>query len=177
VSVELPGGTRAPTRAGPPPPADGPPTRRGARTALERAAAAGMTTSVDASSAAPLREAGATEFLGWIAGVDLLFANRDEAVVLVGEHPGDALGRRVGASCRAAVVKLGAAGATWSDGTDEAHVAADRTSAVDTTGAGDAFAAGFLAAWLQGGPPASALAAGARLAALAVSRLGGRPPR
>ncbi len=37
MSVELPGGTRAPTRAGPPPPADGPPKRRGARNALERA--------------------------------------------------------------------------------------------------------------------------------------------
>ena len=37
MSAELPSGTRAPARAGPPPPADGPPTRRGARTALERA--------------------------------------------------------------------------------------------------------------------------------------------
>ncbi len=37
MSVELPGGTRAPSRAEAPPSADGPPTQRGARTALERA--------------------------------------------------------------------------------------------------------------------------------------------
>ncbi len=37
MSVEVPDGTRAPTRARPPSPADEPPTRRGARTALERA--------------------------------------------------------------------------------------------------------------------------------------------
>ena len=37
MSVEVPDGTRAQTRAGPPPRADAPPTRRGARTALERA--------------------------------------------------------------------------------------------------------------------------------------------
>jgi methylenetetrahydrofolate reductase (NADPH) len=37
VSVEVPDGTRAQARAGPPPRADAPPTRRGARTALERA--------------------------------------------------------------------------------------------------------------------------------------------
>jgi sugar/nucleoside kinase (ribokinase family) len=48
-------------------------------------------------------------------------------------------------------------------------------AAVDSTGAGDAFAAGLLAARLDGAAPADALAAGARLAAEAVARPGGRP--
>jgi sugar/nucleoside kinase (ribokinase family) len=47
---------------------------------------------------------------------------------------------------------------------------------VDATGAGDAFAAGLLAAWVAGASPADALAAGARLGALAVTRVGARPP-
>jgi len=46
---------------------------------------------------------------------------------------------------------------------------------VDTTGAGDAFAAGFLASWLMHPEPETALAAGNRLAARAVAQVGGRP--
>ena len=46
---------------------------------------------------------------------------------------------------------------------------------VDTTGAGDAFAAGFLASWLLHPEPETALAAGNRLAAQAVTRVGARP--
>ncbi|HEX2314293.1 MAG TPA: PfkB family carbohydrate kinase, partial [Thermomonospora sp.] len=46
---------------------------------------------------------------------------------------------------------------------------------VDSTGAGDAFAAGFLAAVLQGADEPSALAAACRAGALAVTRVGGRP--
>ena len=45
---------------------------------------------------------------------------------------------------------------------------------VDTTGAGDAFAAGFLSAW-QTGDPQLALQRGAELAAQAIAQRGGRP--
>ena len=75
---------------------------------------------------------------------------------------------------REVVVTLGADGARWTDGAETVSVAAVALDEVrDTTGAGDAFAAGFLSAWP--GPPAPALAAGARLAAQAVALDGGRP--
>jgi sugar/nucleoside kinase (ribokinase family) len=45
----------------------------------------------------------------------------------------------------------------------------------DTTGAGDAFCAGFLAAWLAGAALKAAATAGTRAASTAVSVLGGRP--
>jgi sugar/nucleoside kinase (ribokinase family) len=45
----------------------------------------------------------------------------------------------------------------------------------DPTGAGDAFAAGLLAAWLAAGTPEEALRAGAALGARAVSQVGTRP--
>jgi sugar/nucleoside kinase (ribokinase family) len=43
------------------------------------------------------------------------------------------------------------------------------------TGAGDAFCAGFLAAWLNGAPPKAATETAVATAARAVSALGGRP--
>ena len=46
---------------------------------------------------------------------------------------------------------------------------------VDTTGAGDAFAAGFLASWLLHPEPETALASGNRLAAHAIGKVGARP--
>ena len=69
------------------------------------------------------------------------------------------------------VVKLGSGGARWGD----VHIAAEPVEVVDTTGAGDAFAAGFLTARLAGAGPRDALAEGCRVAARAVAQVGARP--
>jgi sugar/nucleoside kinase (ribokinase family) len=73
------------------------------------------------------------------------------------------------------VVTLGADGASWTDGVRTLRRAAEDVAVVDTTGAGDAFAAGLLSVWRPGGDPEAALAAGCRLAARAVSKPGARP--
>ena len=74
------------------------------------------------------------------------------------------------------MVKLGREGALWQRGFITASAAAERRAdVVDTTGAGDAFAAGFLASWLLHPEPESALAAGNRLAARAIGHVGARP--
>jgi sugar/nucleoside kinase (ribokinase family) len=71
-------------------------------------------------------------------------------------------------------VSLGAGGALWASGRELLHRPAHPARVLDTTGAGDAFDAGLLAAWLAGRPPAAALDAGLALAATAVGRPGAR---
>ncbi|NJP31633.1 carbohydrate kinase family protein [Micromonospora thermarum] len=153
----------------------------GSRPAGLRAFAAarerGLTVSVDAASAAPLRRVGAAAFLTWVRGVDLLLVNAEEATVLAGGLDPAAQGRVLSASARRVVVKRGAAGAVWVDRDATIAVApARRMAVVDPTGAGDAFAAGLLSAWLAGAPPEAALHRAGDLGASAVGQVGARPP-
>ncbi len=57
------------------------------------------------------------------------------------------------------------------------HVPAERVDPVDTTGAGDSFIAGFLAAWLRGAAPDAAARAGAHRARLTCLPEGGFPQK
>jgi sugar/nucleoside kinase (ribokinase family) len=153
---------------------DGP--RAAGLAALERARAARMTISVDPASAAPLRSAGAAQVLEWIGRADLLLPNLDEARALTGCDDAEAAGRALARQAGEVVVTLGADGALWTDGHDVVWADAPADGVVvDATGAGDAFAAGFLAAWRDGADPARALAAGCALGARAVARAGARP--
>jgi sugar/nucleoside kinase (ribokinase family) len=150
-------------------------SRAAALAALQRAKGAGMSVSVDPSSAAPLREVGAETFLNWTAHADLCLLNWAEASVLAGTGVPGAAEATLAATYAEIVVKLGAAGALWRKGSAFVQVDARRIAAVDTTGAGDAFAAGFLGAWLAGAAPDAALRAGCELAARAVAHVGARP--
>jgi sugar/nucleoside kinase (ribokinase family) len=146
--------------------------------ALAEARSRGLTTSVDAASAAPLRSVGAAAFRSWIGGVDLLLVNADEAAVLAGPGAPSAQAAALTATARIVVVKQGAAGAVWhGPGGGPVSFRGTPTASVDPTGAGDAFAAVLLASWLSGTTPAAALAAGHAAGASAVSRPGARPPR
>ena len=171
--------------------------RPAALAAVSRAAAAGMSVSVDPSSAALL----GPEFLELLEGVGLVLPNVAEAAALTGCADPAASARALAARFPEVVVKLGAQGALWTNGSREewvpaAEVAAwapdggpseaagprdpagplDITAPLDTTGAGDAFAAGLLSARLRGSSPTHALRAGCELAARAVITPGARPP-
>jgi sugar/nucleoside kinase (ribokinase family) len=138
-----------------------PGSRAAALEAMDRARAGGARISVDPSSAAPLRADPA--FLDRARPVDLLLPNELER---------EALPRLDGV--KEIVTTRGERGASWTDGVKQVDVPAIRLAEVtDTTGAGDAFAAGFLSAWP--GDPERALAAGVQLAADAVQRAGSRP--
>lgn len=76
-------------------------------------------------------------------GLDVVFANAEEAKIMTGLDVEDAT-RKLAETVRIAVVTDGARGAFICSGDDEVHVAAHEVEVVDTTGAGDCFAAGFL---------------------------------
>jgi ribokinase len=146
-------------------------SREAALTAVERARAADMSVSVDPSSAALLPDG--PRRLG--KGVGLVLPNALEAATLSGrEHP-VAAARALAESFPEVVVTLGEEGALWTDGRGLVRVDAEPTEVVDSTGAGDAFAAGLLSARLGGADPEQALRAGCGLAARAVASPGARP--
>jgi ribokinase len=147
-------------------------SRASALAALELARACGWSIAVDAASAAPLVAVGAETFLDWLGADVLLFANADEAQVLTGLTEPVATAHALAERLGQAVVKRGAEGAVWSDGTQVRTTTAVPATVVDSTGAGDAFAAGFLAC---SGDADAKLAAAVALAARAVAQVGGRP--
>jgi sugar/nucleoside kinase (ribokinase family) len=144
--------------------------------AVTRALEVGMTVSVDPSSAALLDAVGAPAFLQWTQGASLLLPNVDEALALTRTSTVSEAATELATSYDEVVVTLGERGALWQNGFITATAPAERTGdVVDTTGAGDAFAAGFLASWLLHPEPETALASGNRLAARAIGKVGARP--
>ncbi len=152
-----------------------PDTRRVAIELLAEARRRGARVSVDPSSVAFLRTAGVEEFLGWIDGVDLVFPNLDEARALVGSTGPQIDLDALAARFAHVVVTLGSMGAAYLAGAERVQVTAPRVEVVDTTGAGDAFAAGFLARWVDGAEPEAALDGGRAAAETCVTDLGARP--
>jgi sugar/nucleoside kinase (ribokinase family) len=136
-----------------------------------RARAAGTTVSVDPASAEPLRH-GAPFVVAALAEADVILANEEEADVLAGSGDPHGLGR----PDATVVVKCGARGVRARQGVVRVDQSAPPCEVVDTTGAGDAFAAGFLPAWRAGLDLAEAAAAGQALAATVVARVGAAPP-
>lgn len=173
--------------------ADG--SRPAALHAIRRAEEQGLTVSVDPSSVQPLCAAGAETFLEWTRGIATCLPNLKEARILSDCDEAEDAARCLADAYPEIVVTLGADGALWSDGTEVIHRAAATVSSdapgvdstgnaegtaatsLDSTGAGDAFTAGWLGARLAGTGVKDALAAATALAAVAVATEGARPPR
>ena len=143
------------------------PLGRAGMEAIRLGRAAGALITVDLASTAPLLALGRRHGIALIrdARPDLLFANRDEAKSLMGHKYEE----RLLDLAPVAVVKRGRKGASIHVRTDRAplrlDIATTPIKAADTTGAGDAFDAGFLVGWLdarrRGLAPAEALRRGA----------------
>jgi sugar/nucleoside kinase (ribokinase family) len=108
--------------------------------------------------------------------VDVVLANEDEARAFSGEEDEYRALQTLAACCATAVVKLGKRGALVQHEEDVYEIPAYTVQAVDTTGAGDLWAAGFLYGTLLGGHPAKAADIGARVAAEVVKVTGAAIP-
>lgn len=75
--------------------------------------------------------------------VDIVFANEDEARSFTGENPEKAV-KDISLMCDIAVVKTGKNGSIIRKGPDEYRIGVIKANPIDTTGAGDLYAAGFL---------------------------------
>lgn len=137
----------------------------------------GLPVSLDPASVAGLSRAGRDRFLGWAEGVELLFPNLDEGCLLAGHETPDRVLPALLARFQEVALKLGPGGALCGTaGGARARVPAVGASVLDSTGAGDAFAAGYLAARLAGRSLEERVEAAVSAAGLALGAFGGRPP-
>ena len=110
--------------------------------------------------------------------VDIIFANEDEAREFCGADgfTPDKAAERLTEYSPAAAVKLGGKGALLRHGTEVCRTQAKTVRALDTTGAGDLWQAGFLYGWLNGCGLAKAGEMGSVLGAAVVQVLGAELP-
>jgi ribokinase len=137
----------------------------------------GRSSSIDLASAAPLRAHRST-VLKACENVDIIFTNELEAQALLNtsaSSPLDDLMNALGGLAPLTVLKRGAEGAWALTNQERIHRQAIPVPVIDTTGAGDAFAAGFLGTWFQTRDLSTSLEAGNRLASEVVQRVGAGP--
>lgn len=113
------------------------------RRAVEIAAKMGLLVSIDMASFNVVEEN--LEFLSEIVNkyVNIMFANEDEAFAFIKNSPVEAL-NQIAQYVDIAIVKVGEAGSFIKSGNTTFQIQPFLTKAVDTTGAGDLYAAGFL---------------------------------
>jgi sugar/nucleoside kinase (ribokinase family) len=135
------------------------------QTLISQAKQAGCLVAVDPGSTSFIEGFGVDNFLAAIRGADIIFPNKEEYELLSQD-------RKLTEVFPEILVTKGEHGAELVGIT---HVNAKSVEATDPTGAGDAFAAKYIAERLSGSSPIEALEYANDFAALAVTRLGGQP--
>lgn len=138
---------------------------------VQRAKAHGLTVSLDPSWDETLIYDPA--FLKACEGIDVFLPNREEARAITGSDEPETALNRLGDVFPVVALKGGADGAWLRTLGHNLHMPAEKVAVIDTTGAGDAFNAGFINAWLNGADAHTALSAGITFGSLAVQAAGG----
>jgi sugar/nucleoside kinase (ribokinase family) len=112
------------------------------KTGVELAKAAGLKVAIDLASFNVV-EANLSFLKDLIkSNIDIVFANEEEAKSFTGKEPEEAL-HEIAGMCEIAIVKIGKQGSLIKHGNEVIKVGTIKAHAIDTTGAGDSYAAGF----------------------------------
>lgn len=143
---------------------------------IKKVKAAGIPIFFDPTTTGAMKIVPLEEVLSWVSLVDGILLNSEEALYLGDAENIEEAEENLKKVTPLVVIKLGSRGAMAVYNDRSARVAAVTTNVVDTTGAGDSFAAGFIPMWLERGDLETALSAGTALAAKCVATVGARPP-
>jgi sugar/nucleoside kinase (ribokinase family) len=150
--------------------------RDGVLAMIEKITATGMPIYFDPASVGSMKDVTDGELHTWFSLMDAIFLNEEESIYITGSVDIEKAFNYLHDFAELVVIKRGSAGAIAKvRGFDSISVAAIADSIVDTTGAGDSFAAGFIASYTENRDLTAALNAGSELAARCVAILGARP--
>jgi sugar/nucleoside kinase (ribokinase family) len=150
--------------------------RDGVLEMIEKIKADGLPIYFDPASVGAMKDVADKELHNWFSMMDVLFLNEEESIYLTGSVEIERALDYLLDFSQVVVIKRGSAGAiAKARGFDSISLPAFVATVVDTTGAGDSFAAGFIASYSKNHDLTAALQAGGELAAGCVAIVGGRP--
>lgn len=153
-----------------------PNSRSGVLEILGRLNELGLPVIFDPSTVGVLLEVGLSQVREWLTLVQVVILNEEEAHFLSGKNNPVEAAAALLELTPLVVIKRGGNGAlAQARGEALIQIPAVEASVVDTTGAGDAFAAGFIQSWVGNSDLLAALNSGAKLAARCVAFVGSRP--
>ena len=148
----------------------------GIKEMIAKIRAAGISIYFDPASVGAMKEVDINEVKSWLPSMNVLLLNEEEAIYLTGESDLEKALDLLLVSSETVVIKRGSHGAIGKKrGSQSISVAADAATVIDTTGAGDSFAAGFISQFCIHGDLTRSLMAGAEIAAQCVAIIGARP--
>jgi len=153
-----------------------PRSRAGVLEMIAAIKSAGLPLFYDTVTVGAMKEVDRELIYSWLPLMDFVLPNEEEAFYLADSADIDDALSKLLELCPAVVIKRGSAGAVAQvRGGARIDIDAVKITVADTTGAGDSFAAGFIATKISGGDLSTSVTAGVTLAAKCVANIGARP--
>jgi sugar/nucleoside kinase (ribokinase family) len=151
-------------------------SRPGALAMIEKVRADSIPIYFDPASVGAMKDVSDKEIHQWFSLMNVLFLNEEESIFLSGLIDTERALDYLLEYSEVVVIKRGSLGAiAKARGYDSISIPAVSATVVDTTGAGDSFAAGFISSFASKRDLTAAMTAGTELAAQCVAIVGGRP--